>query len=160
MDLERTEFTALPFCCVASSGSVASVMADISSATAFAGCEERGERGKRGKRGHVGPTGATGPAGPAGLVLAAAQVAADGTPVDQTGFASFTNIATGQNTLVLSTPPASNNNLVVLLTVNGGFNSGTVSFLFGSLGVINVFMVDSAGTAIDQGFSIAIISLA
>jgi len=126
-----------------------------------------GLTGPTGATGSTGFTGSTGPTGPETFppIAGAANVNANGTFIEQTGFASSTHPLTGQYVLTLTTPPPplpGNNGLVVLVT-QAGAGGGQFSYLFDApsdSGIIRVFVFNAAGTPVDNIFSITVLNLA
>ena len=82
-----------------------------------------GITGPTGATGLTGPTGSTGPTGPTGsdgsnLILALANVAADGSFSSQSGFLSSAHPGTGSYDLTLAGVPPPDANIIPVVTIN------------------------------------------
>lgn len=132
--------------------------------------DERGERGERGRRGHRGhdghdghdgATGATGPTGPSGSSGVSPVIAAGafvGTSVvNSRGFSAPTLGAPNQIDLILTSPPANINNVVVLATLLHPLSGGEITYSVTAPATVSILTWTSAGGPALFAFSVAVL---
>ena len=126
--------------------------------------------GRQGPRGAVGPTGPAGPAGSTGAtgpgnasapVIAAASIAGGNPPsfFANTGLeASITRAGAGQYEFTLTNPPASQLNLIILVTPVGPIGDFHAEAFTSSPSQFTVTTIDSTGTNVDASYFLAVLT--